>query len=331
MDLDAYAAAHGPEWDRLARLGGARSLDGAGADELIDHYQAGATHLSVIRTTVGESAQGDQLSLALSRARLRFTGTPSNPMHALTVFFAQSLPAAFYRVRWVTLAIAVFTAVLFTVFFAWYSSDPRLIATLGPASELKAYAEQDFVSYYDTYSEAGFAGQVWTNNAWLAAQCIMFGIFGIWTPVVLIQTGSGLGISAAIMNEYDRLDHFFLYISPHGQLELYSVFMAGAAGLLIFWSWIAPGARTRRQALAEDGRAFFTLVIGLMLTLLISGIIEGFVTRQDWPWPLKIGIGTVALAVVLVYQWIVGRRAFRAGQTGDLSEFDAGARQIVSA
>jgi hypothetical protein len=34
---------------------------------------------------------------------------------------------------------------------------------------------------------------------------------------------------------------------------------------------------------------------------------------------------------VLVYQWVVGRRAFRAGQTGDLGEFDAGARQIVSA
>jgi hypothetical protein len=100
---------------------------------------------------------------------------------------------------------------------------------------------------------------------------------------------------------------------------------------MIFWSWVAPGARTRRQALAEDGRAFFTLVIGLTLTLLISGIIEGFVTRQDWPWPIKIGIGTVALAAVLVYQWVLGRRSYRAGQTGDLSEFDAGARQIVSA
>jgi uncharacterized membrane protein SpoIIM required for sporulation len=331
MDLDAYSAANGAEWDRLARLGGIRSHDGATADELIEHYQAGATHLSVIRTTVGESPQGDRLSLALSRARLRFTGAPANPLSQITVFFAQQLPAAMYRVRWLTLAVAAFVGILFVVFFAWYAGDPRLIATLGTAAELKQYAEQDFVGYYDTYSEAGFAGQVWTNNAWIAAQCVMFGIFGIWTPVVLVQTGSGLGISAAIMNEYDRLDHFFLYIAPHGQLELYSVFMAGAAGLLIFWSWIAPGARTRRQALAQDGRAFFTLVIGLAITLLMSGIVEGFVTRQDWPWPLKIGIGTLALAIVLVYQWVVGRRAFQAGVTGDLSEVDAGARQVVSA
>ncbi|MBK0296458.1 stage II sporulation protein M, partial [Bacillus sp. S34] len=52
-----------------------------------------------------------------------------------------------------------------------------------------------------------------------------------------------------------RLGDFFLYIAPHGQLELYSVFLAAAAGLMIFWSWVAPGARTRAQALAEDGRA----------------------------------------------------------------------------
>jgi uncharacterized membrane protein SpoIIM required for sporulation len=331
MDLDAYSAANGAEWDRLARLGEKRTLDGAAADELIEHYQAGATHLSVIRTTVGESAQGDRLSLALSRARLRFTGTPANPLRQITVFFSNQLPAAMYRVRWLTLAVAAAVAVLFLAFFLWYSSDPRLIATLGSPAELKQYAEQDFVGYYDANSEAGFTGQVWTNNAWLAAQCIMFGIFGVWTPVLLVQTGSGLGISAAVMNEYGRLDHFFLYIAPHGQLELYSVFMAGAAGMLIFWSWIAPGARTRRQALAEDGRAFFTLVIGLTLTLLISGIIEGVVTRQEWPWPVKIGIGTLALAVVLFYQWVIGRRAFRSGETGDLSEVDAGARQIVSA
>ena len=74
----------------------------------------------------------------------------------------------------------------------------------------------------------------------------------------------------------------------------------------------------------------FTIVVGLALALLVSGLVEGFVTRQDWPWPIKIGIGTVALATFLVYQWVIGRRAFRAGETGDLDEFEAGARQLVA-
>jgi len=331
MDLDAYSAANAAEWDRLAQLAERRSLDGAAADQLIEHYQAGSSHLSTIRTTVGESPQSDGLSLAVWRARQRFTGTAVNPLRQLTVLFVHQLPAALYRIRWITLAVTVATVLIALVFAVWYSSDPRLLATLGPRHVLERYAEQDFVSYYSQSSEGGFAGQVWTNNAWIAAQCIMFGITGLWVPWVVFSNAAGLGQTAAIMNEFGRLDHFFLYIAPHGQLELYSIFLAAGAGLLIFWSWIAPGARTRRQALAEDGRAFFTIVVGVALTLLISGLIEGFITRQDWPWVVKIGIGTVALAVVLVYQWVVGGRAFRAGQTGDLGEFDAGARQIVSA
>ena len=71
--------------------------------------------------------------------------------------------------------------------------------------------------------------------------------------------------------------------------------------------------------------------MGTALALLISGVIEGYVTRQDWPWAIKIGIGTVALLAVVGYQWGVGRRAVRAGETGDLTEFESGSREIVSA
>lgn len=331
MDLDAYAAAHGAEWDRLAQLARNRRPSGPEADELIERYQTGASQLATIRTTVGGSAQGEHLSLALWRARLLFTGVRRNPLRALTVFTAVQLPAALYRVRWVTFVVAAVTVAVAAAYFVWLSSDPRAFAALGVPSDLERYAEEDFVGYYSAYSEAGFAAQVWTNNAWIAAQCVMFGILGIWVPYIIFVNAQGLGISAAVMNRYDRLDQFFLYISPHGQLELYAIFLAAAAGLMIFWSWIAPGARTRAQALAQDGRAFFTIVVGMVAALFVSGIIEGFVTRQDWPWPIKIGIGTLALAAFLVYQWGLGRRAFRAGESGDLDEFESGARRIVSA
>ena len=331
MDLDAYSAAHAAEWDRLARIGASTPRDGATADDLIDVYQAGSTQLSTIATTVGDTVQGDRLSLSLSRARLRFTGAPANPLRQATVFFSLQLPAALYRVRWLTLAMAAVTALIAGIYFAWISTHPEVLAALAPADVLKNYAEKDFVSYYSDNSTTGFAAQVWTHNALIAAQCIIFGIIGVWVPAVIYQNAQGLGESAAIMYHYGRLDTFFLYIAPHGQLELYSVFTAAAAGMLIFWSWIAPGARTRRQALSEDGRAFFSIVVGLVLSLLCSGLIEGVVTRQPWPWPLKIGIGTVALAAFLFYQWGVGRRAHRLGQTGDLSEAEVGARQIISA
>ncbi|MEP6479544.1 MAG: stage II sporulation protein M [Rhodoglobus sp.] len=332
MDLDAYSAAHRDEWDRLAQLGAKRSYTGAEADELIEHYQSGSSQLSAIKTTAGQSVQGDLLSLRLSRARLRFTGASTNVLSRIPNFFVAQLPAALYRIRWLTLAVTAATFVIAFLYAWWIIANPQVIHTFGLSdADLEKYANADFVNYYSDNTQGAFTALVWTNNAWLCAQCVIFGIIGVYTPYLLFSNGQSLGESAGLLYQYGNLDTFFLYIAPHGQLELYSVFLSGAAGLRIFWSWIAPGAMTRAQSLAHEGRALVTVVVGLTIFLLMSGIIEGFVTRLDWPWPIKIGIGTVALAIVVTYQWVIGGRAFRAGETGDLDEFEAGARQIIAA
>jgi uncharacterized membrane protein SpoIIM required for sporulation len=331
MDLDAYTAAHRDEWDRLAQLGRKRRFTGQEADELIDSYQSGASQLSAIRSTVGQSLQAERLSLYLARARLRFAGTPANVFSRMPDFFLRQVPAALYRIRWLTVGLVLGSAVLSFLYFQFFSGDPRVLATLGTEAELSQYANEDFFNYYSNHSESSFTALVWTNNAWIAAQCIAYGITGVFVLYMLFTTFSGLGASAAILDHYGRLDDFFFFIAPHGQLELYSIWVAAAAGLAIFWSWIVPGARTRAQALAAEGRALFTVAVGLTMSLFVSGIIEGYVTRQPWHPALKIGIGTVALLAFLAYQWIVGGRAFRRGATGDLDEFEAGATRIYAA
>jgi uncharacterized membrane protein SpoIIM required for sporulation len=330
MDLDAYTRAHGAEWDRLSRLSRQHQFSGQEADELVDRYQAGATQLSAIKTSAGSTAQGDRLSVSLSAARLRFTGASTNVLAVLPRFFGLQLPAALYRLRWITLAVALATFIIATAFAVWALGDPRVFASFGNQAALKQLVNHDFVDYYSANPAASFTGQVWTNNAWIAAQCIAFGIVGVYVPYIVLQNAQNLGITAAAMFSYGKGDVFFSYITPHGLLELTSIFVAAAAGLRIFWSWIAPGARTRGQALSEDGRALFTVAVGLACSLLVSGIIEGFVTPSPLPVPVKIAIGAIALAAFLFYMLFVGSRAARAGQTGDLDEFEAGARRIVA-
>jgi len=329
MDLDAYSTAHAAEWDRLRELSSRRRFAGRDADELIEHYQAGATQLSAITTSAGQVPQAATLSVLLSRARLRFTGATAEPLAQLARYATREVPAALYRIRYLTLAVAALFVVVATLYAVWVATTPGVIGALGDYDDLRQYAEEDFVGYYSASSEAVFGLQVFSNNAWIAAQSVAFGITGAYVPFVLFQNAQNIGISAGIMTEFDRLDVFFLNILPHGQLEIYAIFVAAAGGLMIFWSWVSPGARTRLQALAEDGRALFAVIGGLVAALLVSGIIEGYVTRQEWPDVVRIGIGTLALVAFLLYQWMLGRRAFRDGETGDLDPISRGARVVV--
>ncbi len=330
MDLDALAAARAAEWQRLGELSSRRTLTGAEADELVARYQSASADLAEIKSTAGRSPQGDVVSTLLAAARLRLTRASANPLRALPRFFALQLPAALYRVRWTTLVIAAAFVAVVVIVAAWVASDPALVAVLGDRAGLQYYAEAEFTNYYSENPAAVFAGTVWTNNAWIAAQCVLFGITGFWPVMVLIQNAVGVGTAAAIMFAFERGDVFVLFILPHGLLELTCIFVAGAAGLHIFWAWIAPGPRTRVDALAAAGRSLATIAIGLLLALLVSGIIEGFVTAQPWPWAVKIGIGAVALAAFVFYMLFVGGRAARAGETGDLSESEAGTSTLVS-
>lgn len=331
MDLDAYTATHRDDWDRLGRLAAKRRFTGPEADELIEGYQAGAAQLSAIKATAGQSIAGDRLSLVLSRARLRFTGAGTNAFSSIPAFFVYSLPAALYRIRWLCVWVTLAFIAVSVVYGVWALNTPGVLANFGSAELRRQFAEEDFVGYYSQHGMAEFSALVWTNNAWIAAQCVAFGILGVYAPYVLFVNAQNVGYAGALMFAHDRGDVFFLFLAPHGQLELYAIFVAGAAGMRIFWAWVVPGARTRAQALAEDGRALFTVVIGLTLALLLSGVVEGYVTRQDWPWVIKIGIGTLALGSFLAYQWWVGRRAVLSGATGDLGEFDSGARRIIAA
>ncbi|KQQ95807.1 hypothetical protein ASF62_04810 [Leifsonia sp. Leaf325] len=331
MDLDAYSTAHGAEWDRLSQLARTRRLSGEEADELIAGYQAGATQLSVLSTASGSTIPGDRLSVTLSRARLRFTGASGNALAMLPRFFILQLPAALYRLRWITLGVILATVLVSTLYAVWALADPQVLASYGTDAQRQALADGAFVDYYSENPAASFAGMVWTNNAWIAAQCIALGITGVFVPYALLGNAQNVGVSAAIMFSYDKGDVFFEYILPHGLLELTCVFVAGAAGLRIFWAWIAPGARTRGQALAEDARALFTVAIGLAIWLFISGIIEGFVTPAPWPWAVKISIGIAAAAAFYAYMLVLGARAARAGETGDLGEYEAGSRRIIAA
>lgn len=326
MDTDAFIAVHRPRWDRLQELTRSRELDASGIDELLALYQETSTHLSTIRSTNPDPVLISRLSLLVHRARLRITGARTPLWKHARTFFWEDLPSALFDARWtVALAAGIFllSSIVTGLYFGFDATARELLV---PEAQQRTLAQRDFVSYYFQGEASGFAARVWTNNAWITVQAVVFGVTGFWPVVMLVQNGLNIGLSAGVMGAYGGLDTFFVFILPHGLLEITAVLVGAGAGLRTFWAWVRPGPVPRLWALSRAARALVTVAIGLVPVLLVAGFIEAFVTPSSLPPAVRIAIGAAAWLAFMVFMLGRGRQVRRAGVTGDLSEELVGAK-----
>jgi uncharacterized membrane protein SpoIIM required for sporulation len=328
VDLDAYVSEHTAEWRRLEELVARRRLSASEADELITLYQRTATHLSAVQSRTPDPALIARLSRLVSRARAAVAGSSAPAWVGVARFFTVTFPVTVYRAWpwWCGVATA-FSIVSFAM-MGYIGAHPELASRLLPDDELRQLVERDFANYYSEYAAQNFALRVWTNNALVSALVIVGGIVLPLVILILLQNAVSVGVIGGIMIAYGRADVFFGLITAHGLLELMAVFVAGGVGMRVGWSWIAPGrGRTRAQALAETVREAAMVALGLVVVLLISGVIEAFVTPSPLPTWARITIGAVAFVAFLGYVLFFGGRAARAGETGDL---ERGMREDVA-
>ncbi|MEV5985654.1 stage II sporulation protein M [Streptomyces sp. NPDC052051] len=322
MDLDVFVSTHRPEWDRLeALLRRRRRLTGAEADELVTLYQRTATHLSVIRSSSPDPQLMAHLSQLVARARSAVTGTRRASWRDVTQFLTYGFPAAVYRSRRWWISTALLSTLVAALLGWWIGTHPEVQASIAAPGELRDLTRPggEYETYYSSHPAAAFAAQVWTNNAKAAALCLVFGVFlGLPVLLVLFLNMLNLGMGIGLMSSAGRLDTFLGLVLPHGLLELTAVFVAAGTGLRLGWTLIDPGPHPRRTALAEEGRAAVGMAIGLALVLFVSGAIEGFVTPSGLPTWARISIGVLAELAFLVYVYVLGGRAARAGDTGDV-------------
>jgi len=318
MDLDAFTAVREARWQRLKTLGSTSRLTGAEADEFTRLYQHTATDLAMVRSSAPDPAIVSRLSVLLAGSRASLAGAREPAWREFVRFLGQRFPAALFRIRWWTVGTMVAFVALAVAVGVYTAQTPGALDALGTHEERQAYAEERFDSYYSQNPSTSFFGSVWSNNAWVAAFTVAGSFTGVVPLYVQYQNAVGVGQAGAIMNEFGYLGYFFQLISPHGLLELTAVWVAGGAAFKFFWTMFVPGARPRGRAMAEEGRAMFGVALGLALVLMVSGVIEGYVTGSALPWAAKISIGALALAAFWTYVLVAGRRAFRAGFTGDV-------------
>ncbi len=315
MDRDSFVHHHLPSWNRLEALAAdPAGLSGSEVDELVRLYQAASSHLSIARSRYRDPDLVAHLTRVVATANAVLHRQRTLTRARVAQFVGVRLPMAMWRVRWsafVVTAAAVAGAVFALV---WIATTPGAIEFAMPEEYRQYFVEEAFESYYSEYPAWLFAIRLFVNNAYVALRMFGAGIIA-GAPAIAISALNGwnVGVAGAIMADAGRAWTFWRLILPHGLLELSAIFVAGGAGVHLGWTIVAPGDRTRSQALGEEGRRAGTVALAAAAMLFLSALIEAWVTPSSLPDVLRIGIGVVAFVGCIVVPLLRGRRLEAAG------------------
>jgi len=168
-----------------------------------------------------------------------------------------------------------------------------------------------------TYAQEGRATRpavaafIITNNI-----NVSFGVFaggltaGLLTAWLLFYNGMMLGLSLGLFHNYNALGYLVVFVAGHGVLELTAIFISAGAGFRLAKALIAPGDRTRKDALIVEGRIAARMIGAVVTLLAIAGTIEGLLSTSNAPAIWKYGV-SAATTVLLVLYFANGRRYLR--------------------
>ena len=152
-----------------------------------------------------------------------------------------------------------------------------------------------------------FAAFVMTNNIRVAFLAFAGGIiFMIGSVYILVYNGFLIGAIAGLCHVNGVALALWAFVSPHGYIELTTIFIAGGAGMKLGYSLTAPSLYTRKQTLINAAKTAIRMLGGCVVLLIVAGIIEGFVSPSALSNTFKIGFG--ALTGVLLFTYLFGMK-----------------------
>ena len=97
------------------------------------------------------------------------------------------------------------------------------------------------------------------------------------------------------------------FIDVPGHHKFIHNMLSGVAGMRLGLALVAPGQRSRLQALRDASRLALPLVYGAGGMLVVAALIEAFWSPRPLPSELKYGVGGAMWALVALYLLFAGR------------------------
>src|SRR2546426_2766870 len=238
---------------------------------------------------------------ALYRAR----GKERTP---LPHYILRDFPAAVVQSwRYVLLAFLLFSAPA-GIGYVMIRERPELGEELMPGMVARAEAAAENLTEGRGYAETSkedrpeMAAFIIQNNIGFSFVAFVGGVTGgLLTAWLLYTNGMMLGLGLGLFQNYHAARYLLTFVLGHGILELTAIFISAGAGFRLAKAMIAPGDRTRKDALVLEGRIAVRMIGAVVTLLLIAGTIEGLLSASAAPAIWKYGVSAATAVLLALY------------------------------
>ena len=310
-----FAAQKRERWDafeRLAERAAHGGLDRFSSEELPDfaaRYREVAADLARARTYGVDDTTLRRLERLVAAGHNALYREERGTWRRLWLVLARECPAAIIGARsYVLVAFFAFAAPA-AAGYTLMRERPALAAELLPdvmlrRAEAGVQRKAEGRKYVDVAAQDRplMASGIITNNVRIAISCFAGGIFlGVGSLILLAFNGLAIGASAGHFANAGLLGYLLEFTVGHGVLELFAIWVAGAAGFLLGRTVVAPGTLARGDALVLSGKRAVRMLGGAALLLLVAGMIEGFVSSSPGGMTVRLAASGASLAFLGVY------------------------------
>ena len=151
-----------------------------------------------------------------------------------------------------------------------------------------------------------------THNTQVSLLVMALGAtWGIGTALLLFSNGVMLGAVALDYVQAGESQFLLGWLLPHGVTEITAILLAGQAGFVLAAVLIGWGDRRRlRERLRRVSGDLVTLITGVAVLLVWSGVVEAFLSQYHepaLPYALKIGLGAIEMALLALWLMASGK------------------------
>lgn len=322
MNQDKFVARYQPVWDNfetwLKDKAGLKDeiSQAVPANKEIPHlYRQLCHHLSLAQSRHYSAYLVDYLNQLVLRGHQYIHGQRKVSNNSLLQYIFVDFPRLIRQEKWlVLLGHLLFYGPFFIVIaiiqlnpdFVYSIIDPATVENIrtmynpdGDYIGRDRDADDDFMMF----------GYYIYNNVSIDFKTFAGGIlYGLGSIFFMVYNGLFIGAVFGYLIHIDYSTPLFSFVSGHSAFELTAIAFSGAAGMKLGFALIAPGRKTRIQALKDAAQISLRIMYGTMTMTIMAAFIEGFWSSKTFIDPqVKYVVGITFWVLTLVYFVFAGR------------------------